>query len=337
LSIVSSLAVLTDVQYAVVFNRVEVAAELIDCGAEVDSLTVQANGWTALQQAAFFKELDIVRFLLQRGASPDLLIPGGDLPNWTCWYLDDRQTEHSSMDIFNLLCESVCPDMLAVNAYGSTSLHIAASNANGGQIDSPVSLGSDIHLQTHNGMFPIHYAIHNGNFWAFSSLVLHYDEDIFEDPDRIGWSLLHWTVGSKAVYLDEIRRDVVIDSTGPREYDEILREVLQRGVSPQARHRRESWWLEAARDLQGREVTAHELAVAYGPEVEAWFLGVLRTCRLLVADDDINRLLDLESEGYGIECEDDFDSQSESLICDGDSDFEGDDQFWDAEELSVDR
>jgi hypothetical protein len=337
LSIVSSLAVLTDVQYAVVFNRVEVAAELIDCGAEVDSLTVQANGWTALQQAAFFKELDIVRFLLQRGASPDLLIPGGDLPNWTCWYLDDRQTEHSSMDIFNLLCESVCPDMLAVNAYGSTSLHIAASNANGGQIDSPVSLGSDIHLQTHNGMFPIHYAIHNGNFWAFSSLVLHYDEDIFEDPDRIGWSLLHWTVGSKAVYLDEIRRDVVIDSTGPREYDEILREVLQRGVSPQARHRRESWWLEAARDLQGREVTAHELAVAYGPEVEASFLGVLRTCRLLVADDDINRLLDLESEGYGIECEDDFDSQSESLICDGDSDFEGDDQFWDAEELSVDR
>jgi hypothetical protein len=330
LSIVSSLAVLTDVQYAVVFNRVEVAAELIDCGAEVDSLTVQANGWTALQQAAFFKELDIVRFLLQRGASPDLLIPGGDLPNWTCWYLDDRQTEHSSMDIFN-------PDMQAVDAYGSTSLHIAASNANGGQIDSPVSLGSDIHLQTHNGMFPIHYAIHNGNFWAFSSLVLHYDEDIFEDPDRIGWSLLHWTVGSKAVYLDEIRRDVVIDSTGPREYDEILREVLQRGVSPQARHRRESWWLEAARDLQGREVTAHELAVAYGPEVEAWFLGVLRTCRLLVADDDINRLLDLESEGYGIECEDDFDSQSESLICDGDSDFEGDDQFWDAEELSVDR
>jgi hypothetical protein len=337
LSIVLSLAVLTDVQYAVVFNRVEVAAELIDCGAEVDSLTVQASGWTALQQAAFFKELDIVRFLLQRGASPDLLIPGGDLPDWTCWYLDDRQTEHSSMDIFNLLCENVCPDMQAVDAYGSTSLHIAASNANGGQIDSLVSLGSDIHLQTRNGMVPIHYAINNGNFSAFSSLVLHYDEDIFGGPDRLGWSLLHWTVGSKAVYLDEIWRDAVVDPTGPHEYGEILRDVLQRGVSPQARHRRESWWLEAARDLQGREVTAHELAVAYGPEVEAWFLGALRACGLLVADDDINRLLDLESEGYGIECEEDSDTQSESLSSDEDSESEEGDQFWDAEELSVDR
>jgi ankyrin repeat protein len=227
LSIILAFAVLTDFQYAVVFNRVEVAAELIDCGAEVDSLTVQANHWTALQQAAFFKELDVVRFLL----------PGGDLPSWTCWYLDDRQTEHSSMDIFNLLCESVCPDMQAVNAYGSTSLHIAASNANGSQIDSLVGLGSDIHLQTRNGMVPIHFAIHNGNFSAFSSLVLHYDEDIFGDSDRFGWSLLHWTVGSKAVYLDEIRRDAVIDFTGPREYDAILRDLLQRGVSPQAQYR----------------------------------------------------------------------------------------------------
>ena len=85
------------------------------------------------------------------------------------------------------------------------------------------------------------------------------------------------------------------------------------------------------------EVTAHELDVAYGPEVEAWFLGTLRACGLLVDNDDINRLLDLESEGYGVECEDDSDTQSESLGCDEDSEVEGDDQYWDAEELSVDR
>jgi ankyrin repeat protein len=68
--------------------------------------------------------------------------------------------------------------MQAVIAYGSTSLHIAASNANGSQIDSLVGLGSDIHLQTRNGMVPIHFAIHNGNFSAFSSLVLHSKNDM---------------------------------------------------------------------------------------------------------------------------------------------------------------
>jgi hypothetical protein len=36
--------------------------------------------------------------------------------------------------------------------------------------------------------------------------------------------------------------------------------------------------------------------VACGPDVEAWFLGMVGTCGLLVVDSDINRLSDLEAE-----------------------------------------
>ena len=81
----------------------------------------------------------------------------------------------------------------------------------------------------------------------------------------------------------------------------------------------ESAWNMPTR-LKGCEVTAHELAKEYGPEIEAWYLDILRSRGLLQDDRLIRRLNSLK--------------KVDQLGHQSDCDLEpvSDDEFWDARE-----
>ena len=122
--------------------------------------------------------------------------------------------------------------------------------------------------------------------------------------------------------------------------------------------------------MQGRTVRAGEFAAAQGFNTEAWYLSMLRNCSLLKAYPNVQRIRDLNKSGYGAadlvngsektrdETKNNVrgDSQKRSkdsglaakiatenssthIIDDstdnnatGESDTDGADQFWDAEE-----
>jgi ankyrin repeat protein len=76
-------------QYAVSSGRIEVIAELLNCGVDVDAITNHTTRSNALLDSSEVKDLDTVRFLLQRGASTDHVNWVGFEAGTLCWLKGD--------------------------------------------------------------------------------------------------------------------------------------------------------------------------------------------------------------------------------------------------------
>jgi hypothetical protein len=254
---------------------------------------------TMLEISSRDKNLDLVRFLLQRGASADHTNSRGLRASGLCWYKNDLTTKHSSVDIYNVLSESTHIDLVSDEDHCYTTFAIAVMNGCGSQIDSLVRFGYDICRGRSGRMLIMGLAAEYGNFSAYSALVSNFGLVDSEYDTETFLFLLTSTILGKARYSAS-------RSDRPRNYDEMLRNLLQR--SGDDRILPLPLWLYSDPDpdpvlsvILSKEMEAEELAAALGPETEAWYLGMVRSsCILGVHEEDevMQRLRELSSAGH---------------------------------------
>jgi len=248
-------------------------AELLGCGVEVDATATFDDMSTPLEMACLGKDLDTVRFLLQRGASGDHLNSHGLSASSYCWALGDRETKHTSADIFNLLAEHTCPDLVDA-CWIVKALGLACNSADGSHIDPLVRFGLSKRLNTWNNEEPTNAAAYFGNYSTYVTILSYYDADAaFENIDFVS-TLLHMTIVGYANHLSTPLRNTVLAASRLRGYNEIIANILERGVDPRS-------WVRLASTLpqsRNKDIRADQLAAALGPETEAWYLSMVRKC-----------------------------------------------------------
>jgi uncharacterized protein len=67
--------------YAIIDHKTDKAKQLILSG-NIDLNAQDKNGYTALHFAAQYKNVDIARLLIEKGAKPDLIDDWGNTPLW---------------------------------------------------------------------------------------------------------------------------------------------------------------------------------------------------------------------------------------------------------------
>jgi hypothetical protein len=288
------------VEYAVWSKDIRVIAELLDCGVDVNAVIESYIMDNALTCASRSKSLDVVRFLLQRGASADHVDVTGCAAGTSCWIIGDDLTRHSSMDVFNLLVEYTHIEMDDDLRYRCSTLYNAAAHATGAQIDDLVSLGADVHLSDDSGKAAIHHAAFFGNYSTYSALASYYDWNIFMNDKDFASCLLLCSIWGRTSTANEPPAKLHRPPGRYTQYDKVMTDILQRGVRPRNR------LLAANSDVLRRPPSVFEQAVEVdnvaaelGPETEAWYLSMLRTCGLL-APGQVERLCELAEAGHHV-------------------------------------
>jgi hypothetical protein len=262
------------------------------------ALTGQTEVIAELMWSSHRKDLDTVRFLLQRGASADHFCNGGYGAGVLCWEAGDDMTTHSSLDVFNLLAEDSYLEMDELLNHPFQMLAFAAVNACGVQIDALARLVSDVHCnettESDARYVAILTAARHGNHSAYLALVSYYDENVFRDYIEFASKLLFETIIGRLFFLNN---PSAFDGRHS-EHDEVITDMFQRGVGPRARLRvsdsNETWRPPGIHD---EEFEADKLAAALGPATEAWYLGLLHHCGLL-AHEELQRLRELAETGH---------------------------------------
>lgn len=333
-------------------------AELLDCGVDVDTIVHHGDTTTALQNASEFRDLRLVRLLLQRGASTDHISSDGYTASALCWWEAYDTSQYSCLDVFKLLTESTCFDLDDVESDAITALQAAAISSSGLQIGQLIEIGFDAPCGI--GSFdPINVAAIFGNSSTYFALALHHGERAFRANTRFVSYLLQAIIVGRAFYLITMEPAYRARLGGLRTYDEILMDVLQRGVNPRQWLEVSGWDVDELSALLGKTMRANEFAAALGPDVEAWYLSMMRICNLS-EEEDFQRLRELseaghvttgfvneseqESDGTGDNVSSESGGANEDSECaDGDriEDIDNDstngadeaDQFWDAQEI----
>lgn len=231
-------------------------AELLECGVEVDAIVDSRGMSTMLIISSIDKQLDLVRFLFHRGAPADHLDLVGIGACAACWFPSDLETDHSSMDVYNVLSEISYVD-LHLNEYDrDVAVELAAWCGCGSQIDTLVRFGYNIFQSRLGPMKTIELAATRSNYPAYSALVSHFGGDIFPNDTYVLAYLLESTILGKDSYFYE--------------HDDVLRDILQRCGDNRLRP------LPPRTDtdprisvLLGKQMKPSELAAALGPEIEA--------------------------------------------------------------------
>jgi hypothetical protein len=273
-----------------------VIAELLDCGVDVDAIT-HSDMNNALTTASEMKDLNIVRFLLQRGASVDHVDSHGFGAGTFCWFQGDDKTRYSSTDIFNLLTENSHIDVNDNLQPQFPPLFIAASYATGAQIDALVHLGADVYLKESDTGAAVIHAAWSGNYSTYSALASYYSGDVFNTNTELASQLLLNVLYGRQSLLNEASVLVAEGRRSP-DYDKIMIDMFQRGVGPRTRlHMADSIFGWRAPGIHEEEFEANKPAAALGPATEAWYLGLLHHCGL-PTHGELQRLRELAVAGY---------------------------------------
>lgn len=256
----------------------DVLVELLDNGTDIDAAVVPEL-MTALEFAAYRQRIDLLRVLLQRGASADHVGARGLNAFFYSFYPDERNWQKTpTMDTVNVLNEYVWMDPSATWDYGGTALHAAAMFSLDVDIDALVRLGCDLDHVDKQGSTALRYAVKYGNSSAYFGLLRN-GAKIGGDgkgKDRAS-ALLMNAIACKAT--------VRVPSDGFMEFDHetIVKHLLRRHLPADSLlyiHGNERWsdgesWPASITD---RTITWREFAAAYGPEAEDWLAGILRDC-----------------------------------------------------------
>lgn len=160
-------------QYAVLFNSVEVAAILLDDGAGVDE-AVDSDRSSPLHVAATYKHIDVLRMLLRRGASPDHLDATGNDVFISCVKGDPAQRHLAIVDLLKVLNDHVLLDPnTSESLSGYTPLHLTAQTWGGPEIVFLINFGCDIELLDEEGLIALAWAAASANSTAYFSLLAH--------------------------------------------------------------------------------------------------------------------------------------------------------------------
>lgn len=249
---------------------------------------------TMLYVASQHKQLDLVRFLLQRGASTDYLDSSGFGASAVCWVESDDITKHSSKDVYHVLSEGAFIDLYSDPDHYKHAVSFAALGACGSQIDFLIGIG---HKYSHE-LDPVSvmgFAAENGNFQSYSALLSHLGGGVFQDSSDIFTHLLGRTILGKSLYS-------VPYLSGTGQYDEILRDLLQRCGDGRMLPLPSEWHPSLPPSVAtSKEMKSNELAATLGPEIEAWYLSMVCSCGFLSAYEEnkvVQRLRELRSIGH---------------------------------------
>jgi ankyrin repeat protein len=331
--------------------------ELLDNGTDIDA-SIDSHQGTALQKATEYRYLDLIRMLLQRGASPDHHNQLGCDVYIYCNLLGrESNQETSAKEIYDVLSEYIVPNLEINDFWSSTVLQMAAERVNGQDIKALVALGADLDTTNSLGRPALYNAVRYGNASAYLALLeLGARWDM---PECRAENLMFVALARRA------REEYEYCFNTP-DFEAIVRHLLRHrnvhlGVLvtiPAGLYTR----LLYPRSLFGRRATFKQLARAYNPEMEAWFLRLVQEeCGTPDASEDERRLLASRLEpcavrGCGlceerVRFEDDvLNGDSDRFVSDDDDDRDDDDeddqssssgeeseaaeeeQFWDAEE-----
>ncbi|GAB7322040.1 hypothetical protein MBLNU13_g03089t2 [Cladosporium sp. NU13] len=296
--------------YAVCHDSIEVLAELLDNGANIDTNTIGTRT-TLLAMAAKLRHLEMLREYV---------------------VLDPQSTWQTV-----------------------TVLHVVAASGDGPDVDALISRGHDVESKTDENLTPIACAVRFGNASTYLALLAHGAE-------------LKYSLYSVEIMLHEA---VALQAQMPdssyfllpkmADYESIIKHIVQHG-SPNINI---AIRVQPGDDnypprFHGHSTTPRQLAEAFGPKTEAWFLTLLRESGQphYFTKKDKRRLRTLRFAGYAPQgyvlsdgenfSEDDETDQSDdqskdqSDMNDGEgdasstqdepSDVEEEEQFWDAEQ-----
>lgn len=262
---------------------------LLDSGADIDG-PIDVAQRTALAFAVKFREIEVVRSLLLRGASQDHLDANGRNAAMRCWAMEPARMgiQTSCLDLYKVLSEHAIPDLKGEDGKGTRVLKDAAAWGGSMEIHELMRLGLTLDLATDSGYNPVQVAV----FWGNSPTLRALSEYgiLVGCLDTRGRSLLHAVVQGRNRMVPAKR---VLNAAN---HDIITRDLLAQGIDTSI------LGLMGCKDdvpksVKGRRVTALEFAAAYGPESEAWYFAILRRCGLLRDDGDAHRLRHLESMG----------------------------------------
>ena len=301
--------------------------------------------------------MGVLRTLLRRGASADHCDQFGIDVYVSCWYPNSEHTEEfSSRDVFNVLSEYIALDHTYTwgTSQSLTVLQAAATTVKGPDIEALISYGHNIEGKDPGGRTALFYAASFGNPSAFFALLAQ-----GADMDYESYSVEFML---QAAVIGEASR-VAGSYTPTEEYETIAGHLLQNG-NPDLNILIE-FPTDSSADpasIRGRVVTLKQIAEAYGPGIEAWFLTLLKEsghphqftkedeCKLkalrrgghalqgFVFGEDEDSLRDDDGdhsdtdEDYEDDDTDDDDERNAKCAQDEQSDAEEEEQFWDAEQ-----
>ena len=116
------------------------------------------DGWTPLHLAAFFGRLELVKLLLDAGASM-LTISNNNESNLPI----NAAAAGRRNDVVRLLVERGCPPDARASDQGYTALHLAANNGNVELVEFLLRSGADRSLKTGSGETAIDLAVKQGH------------------------------------------------------------------------------------------------------------------------------------------------------------------------------
>jgi hypothetical protein len=341
------------------YGSAAVVTELLDNGTDIDA-SIDSHHGTALQEATRYRNLDLIRTLLQRGASPDRHDKLGCDVYIACNLLMRESNQGiSAKEIYDVLGEYTVPDLEIDAIWCSTVLQLAAERVNGQDIRALIALGAEIDATNSLGRPALYNAVELGNASAYLALLeLGARWDM---PECRPENLMFVALVRKA------REEYEYHFNTP-DFEAIVRHLLRHrnihlGVLitvPAGLYRRFLY----PRSLLGCRATFRQLAAAYGPDIEAWFLRLVQEeCGTPDSTEDERRLLASRLEPCAMEAcnvceewarfEDDVLNDSDRVVSDSDDDGDNDDddekddlstmsgdtsefrereQFWDAEE-----
>ena len=196
----------TPLHYAVSKGHLEVAAKLIELGADVDR--GDSLGKTPLHYAVERGDISLVNLLLERGATPEVQDSFGktalhyaieegnaalvkqfhflkNIPTREGVYPIHLAVEAGRKDIFKLLVE-LGADLKVKDNLGKTPLHYAVVGGNGEIVEELLNRGAPLSEADKFGKTPVHYAIANRNTEALRLFFSKVDREAFK-----GKGLLH--------------------------------------------------------------------------------------------------------------------------------------------------
>lgn len=261
-------------QYAVRHGNIEVLAELLDNGANIHA-KLEREQMTLLEWAVYGRHLDVMRMLLQRGASTDHCKENGVDAYVCCWITKDYSYKRdSALEAYNILNEYATLHPKHTYFRNITVLHGAAQFADGADVDALISNGNDIEAKDDDGHTALAYAARNGTASAFFALLAH-GADMNFSPSSVE-RMLHEAIAGRA----RMPTAAPIFFSYNIDYDAVVRHILQHG-QPDLQMSIEipAWDVNYPSIVRGHRFTPKELAKACCTETETWFLALLRECR----------------------------------------------------------
>jgi hypothetical protein len=261
----------------------DVAVYLLDNGVAIDEAVTSTQS-TPLLAAASCSEIEILRMLLSRGASLDLFDVYGLSAVTRCIaQIENEPYKATTVDMLKVINEF---GPLDTDPKGSRGiLHLAAVLSSAREIDFLVSLGCKVDDRFDGDhRAAIRYAALDGNSATYFALLAH---------------------GATTGPLERELLALVAVEANPAEWD--FDEIHERGISDpiikDLLNRRVDLMNSICvidgevEDIQGPAIPLQQAVAAYGPEIEAWFLGLLQECGL-EDEEDRRRLQELWIAGY---------------------------------------